>query len=55
MKQSEQIGYIRTNKEDTGEHFNKECHTLGNMTATEILKSKKSRPTIQKREKSSPN
>ena len=26
---SEHIGYRRTNKEATGEHFNKECHTLG--------------------------
>ena len=41
---SEHIGYIRTNKEATGEHFNTEGHTLGDMRPTIIEKVKSQDP-----------
>jgi hypothetical protein len=45
---SEHIGYIRTNKEATGEHFNTEGHTLGDMRATIIEKVKSQDPLYRK-------
>ena len=46
---SEHIGYIRTNKEAPGKHFNKEGHTLRDIRATVIEKVKSQEPIYRKK------
>ena len=48
---SEHIGYIRTNKETTVEHFKVQVHTLGDMRATVLKKWEVKTHFIQKKER----
>ena len=45
------MGYVRTNKESSGKHFNKPGHTLGDTITTIIENGSEPRPLVQKRKR----